>query len=57
MADGYQELLNGSISPEDLARTTFSLMGLDPDKRLVAPGDRPVRLVAGGRVVEELLAS
>lgn len=44
------------MGPEDLAATTFSLLGIDPDKRLTAPGNRPVRIVKGGRVVSELLS-
>ncbi len=44
------------MGPEDLAATTFSLLGIDPDKRLIAPGNRPVRIVKGGRVVSELLS-
>lgn len=43
------------VHPEDLARTVFTLLGIDPDTELVA-GARPVRLVKGGRVLHELLA-
>ena len=45
-----------AMGPEDLARTVFSLLGVDPEKRLVAPGNRPVAIVKGGRVVDEIVA-
>ncbi len=43
------------VRPEDLARTVFTLLGIDPDTVLPA-GNRPVRLVKGGRFLEGLLA-
>ena len=44
-----------AVHPEDLARTVFTLMGIDPDTELVA-GNRPVRLVKGGKLLTGLLA-
>jgi hypothetical protein len=44
------------MGPEDLARTVFTLLGVNPDEALMAPGDRPVRIVYGGRLVNEILA-
>ncbi|MEZ6014378.1 MAG: DUF1501 domain-containing protein [Planctomycetota bacterium] len=44
-----------AVHPEDLARTVFTLLGIDPDTELLA-GARPVRLVKGGRVLDGLLA-
>lgn len=44
------------ISVEDLAATVYHQLGIDADKRLLAPGDRPVALVKGGRVADGLLA-
>ncbi len=38
------------------AATMYSLIGIDPDKALLSPGDRPVRIVKDGSVVRELLA-
>jgi len=43
------------VHPEDLARTVFTLLGVQPDRELTA-GTRPVRLVKGGRVLTELCA-
>lgn len=45
-----------AVGPEDLARTVFTLLGVDPDKDLLAGGNRPLRLVKGGRVLADVLA-
>jgi hypothetical protein len=44
------------VSPEDLARTVLTLLGIDPETRLVAGGNRPLALVKGGRVLRDVLA-
>jgi uncharacterized protein (DUF1501 family) len=44
------------IGPEDLATTIYSLLGIVADKELMAPGNRPIEIVDGGKVVKELLA-
>lgn len=44
------------ISPEDLATTVFHQLGIDAGKELIAPGDRPIEIVKGGRVRDELLS-
>jgi len=44
------------VSPEDLATTMYQLLGIVADKELMAPGDRPVEIVDGGKVIEGLLA-
>lgn len=41
---------------EDLATTVYHLLGIDAGKELIAPGNRPIEIVKGGRVVEALLA-
>jgi len=41
--------------PPDLAATVFALLGIDPAKKLLAAGNRPIQLVRGGRVIEKLL--
>ena len=41
---------------QDLLRTIFHLMGIDADKTYQTPLGRPVPIVNGGKVVEELLA-
>ena len=44
------------IGPEDLATTIYSLLGIVADKELMAPGNRPIEIVDGGKVVKDLLA-
>lgn len=44
------------VSPEDLACTIYRLLGVDATKELIAPGNRPLDIVDGGRVVRELIA-
>ncbi|MBX3442425.1 MAG: DUF1501 domain-containing protein [Planctomyces sp.] len=41
---------------EDLFTTVYHCLGIVADKELMAPGDRPIEIVDGGQVVEELLA-
>lgn len=45
-----------AVHPADLAATVYHLLGIDPDKRLLAGGNRPVALVRDGRVIEAVLA-
>ncbi|WP_165073508.1 DUF1501 domain-containing protein [Paludisphaera rhizosphaerae] len=47
---------NDPLGPEDLATTVYHMMGIVADKELMAPGDRPIEIVDGGKVVKELLA-
>jgi hypothetical protein len=44
------------IGPEDLATTIYHQLGIIADKELMAPGNRPIEIVDGGKVVKELLA-
>lgn len=44
------------VSPEDLATTIYNQLGIQADKELMAPGGRPIEIVDGGKVIEELLA-
>jgi uncharacterized protein (DUF1501 family) len=43
------------IGPTDLATTVFYQLGIIADKELMAPGDRPIEIVDGGKVRKELL--
>ncbi|MGB7326265.1 MAG: DUF1501 domain-containing protein [Rubripirellula sp.] len=47
---------NDPVSPADLAATMYRLMGIVSDKELMAPGDRPIEIVDGGKLIEPLLA-
>lgn len=44
------------VSPADVAATMFAQLGIDPEKRLMSPGDRPIDIVRGGSVLRGLLA-
>jgi uncharacterized protein (DUF1501 family) len=44
------------IEPPDLFATLYHLLGIDYEKRLMAPGDRPIDIVRGGKVQQGLLA-
>ena len=45
-----------AMGPEDLFTTVYHCMGVVADKELMAPGDRPIEIVDGGKVIKELLA-
>jgi len=43
------------IGPEDLTTTIYRCLGIIADKELMAPGDRPIEIVKGGKVRQDLL--
>jgi len=43
------------VSPEDVAATIYSLLGIDPAKKLMSPGDRPIDIVRHGSVLHDIL--
>src|SRR5262245_27150793 len=44
------------VGPEDLATTVYYQLGIVADKELMAPGNRPIEICDGGKVVKGLLA-
>ena len=44
------------LTVEDWATTIYDRMGIVADKELMAPGDRPIEIVDGGKVRRELVA-
>jgi hypothetical protein len=44
------------LTVEDLSCTVYHCIGINADKELMAPGNRPIEIVDGGKVVKELLA-
>ena len=44
------------VTPADLARTIYTLLGVDPDLELHTADGRPVRVNQGGEVIRELFA-
>lgn len=45
-----------AVGVEDWATTIYHCMGIVADKELMAPGDRPIEIVDGGKVRTDLLA-
>lgn len=45
-----------AMGVEDWATTMYHCMGIVADKELMAPGDRPIEIVDGGKVRKDLLA-
>ena len=43
------------FGPEDLSATMYHLLGIDPKDEFKTPDGRPVAIVNGGRVMDELL--
>ncbi len=44
------------MTVENLAMTVYHQLGINADKELMAPGDRPIEIVDGGKVVHEIIA-
>jgi uncharacterized protein (DUF1501 family) len=47
---------NDPVSVSDLATTIYHQIGINADKELMAPGDRPIEICDGGNVLDSLLA-
>ncbi|MCA9262493.1 MAG: DUF1501 domain-containing protein [Planctomycetales bacterium] len=45
-----------ALTVQDWATTLYKCVGITADKELMAPGDRPIEIVDGGKVRAELLA-
>ena len=43
------------VTPEDLVRTIYVLLGIDPDLELRTPEGRPIRVNQGGRIIASLV--
>lgn len=43
------------VSPEDLATTIYHQLGIEAEKELMAPGARPIEIVKGGQVRQEIV--
>ncbi|MCC7293686.1 MAG: DUF1501 domain-containing protein [Phycisphaerales bacterium] len=43
------------VTPGDVAATLFTQLGIDPSKNLLAPGDRPIRIVREGAAIAGLV--
>jgi hypothetical protein len=45
-----------ALGVEDWATTIYHCLGVKADKELMAPGDRPIEIVDGGKVVDAIVA-
>jgi len=45
-----------AMTVEDLAHTVYDCLGIDAEKKLMSPGDRPIDIVRDGKTRKELLA-
>jgi hypothetical protein len=43
------------VRVEDVLTTVYHQLGINADKELMAPGNRPIEIIDGGKVVKELL--
>ena len=44
------------MTPESLAKTMYRLMGINAEKRLMSSGNRPIDIVRGGELLNDLIA-
>lgn len=44
------------VSVEDFAKTIYHQLGINADKELMAPGNRPIEIIDGGRVLKEIIS-
>ena len=60
LVHGESDALGGEpevdkVGVEDLATTVYNQLGITADKELMAPGDRPIEIVDGGNILDEIL--
>tara|TARA_A100001201_G_scaffold124681_1_gene108796 strand:- start:133 stop:1440 length:1308 start_codon:yes stop_codon:yes gene_type:complete len=46
---------DNALTVEDWAATIYNRIGIVADKELMAPGDRPIEIVDGGKVIQDLI--
>lgn len=61
LVHGSSDALGGEpetdkVEIESLAKTVYNQLGITADKELMAPGERPIEIVDGGDVIDEILA-
>ncbi len=44
------------VPVEDMLYTVYHQLGINPDERLIAPGDRPIDIIRGGKLVKGIVA-
>lgn len=53
--DTSTDIDDNIVTVEDWASTVYYLLGIDKEKVLYAPGERPVKIVDGGNVIKEII--
>jgi len=43
------------VTPEDLASTIYTQLGINPNHELMSPGDRPIEIVKNGSPLYNLI--
>ncbi|MFT6498784.1 MAG: hypothetical protein ACJAT6_000916 [Akkermansiaceae bacterium] len=61
LVHGSSDALGGEpeedmVGIDSLAKTVYNQLGITADKELMAPGGRPIEIVDGGRILDEILA-
>jgi uncharacterized protein (DUF1501 family) len=49
------EPLENPVTVDNWAATIYNLVGVDHEKTLMAPGNRPVKIIDGGKPIKELI--
>ncbi len=44
------------VKIEDWAATIYHCLGINSDKELMAPGDRPIEIVDGGKIIKNIIS-
>lgn len=50
------EVDENAVSVQDFAKTIYHQIGINADKELMSPGNRPIEIVDGGHVLDSILA-
>jgi hypothetical protein len=53
---GGDDVADRPVKVEDLFRTFYKSLGIDPDKENMSPIGRPIKIVEGGAAVSELFS-
>ena len=43
------------VTPADYGATLYHLMGINPEKRLMTPDNRPIEIIKDGKVLKEIM--
>lgn len=50
------DVFDKPVTPEDWGATIYNLLGIDYNNHLYAPGDRPIKIIDNGKVVNDIIA-